>query len=490
MDRMSPLDAVFLHVEDGVSHMHIASCAIFEGPPPAYEDLLELHHSKLPLVPRYRQKVRFVPGGLGRPVWVDDPHFRLNYHVRHTALPPPGDDEALRNLMGRLMSQQLDRNRPLWETWVVEGLASGEWAMISKVHHCMVDGISGTDLMAVVLDTSPDGSPSVPDGWSPVAEPSDAALLREAIAETLISPREIARWARSSMRAPKKAAAGAAEVARGALALGQRLTPNVPLSIEGSIGPHRRWSWAGTTIDDVKVVRAAFGGTVNDVVLSAITKGFRELLLSRGEHLDGVVVRTLVPVSVRGFGDHSLNNQVSAMIAELPVGIADPLQRLAAIHEQMAELKQSHQADANSALFELAGLAPPVLLAAGLRNATMLLRRLPQRSVNTVTTNVPGPQVPLYACGRQMLHYYPFVPLSHGVRTGVAILSYNRKIAFGVTGDWDTVPDLDVLTHGIEAGIDELLDSSRRATAAAQSVASKTSASKTSASSRSSSSRR
>jgi WS/DGAT/MGAT family acyltransferase len=489
MDRMSPLDAVFLHIEDGVSHMHIASCAIFEGPPPAYEDLIELFRSKLPLVPRYRQKVRFVPGGIGRPVWVDDPHFRLDYHVRHTALPPPGDDEALRNLMGRLMSQELDRHRPLWETWVVEGLASGEWAMISKVHHCMVDGISGTDLMAVVLDTSPDGSPSTADRWSPVAEPSDAALVRGAIAETLTSPREVVRWARSTVRTPKKVAAEAVEVARGALALGQRLTPNVPLSIEGSIGPHRRWSWASTTIDEIKEVRAAFGGTVNDVVLSAITKGFRELLLSRGELLDGVVVRTLVPVSVRGHDDHSPSNQVSAMIAELPVSIADPLERLAAIHQQMAELKQSHQADAGNALFELAGLAPPLLLAAGLRNATMVLRRLPQRSVNTVTTNVPGPQVPLYACGREMLHYYPFVPLSHGVRTGVAILSYNRKIAFGVTGDWDTVADLDVLTHGIEAGMDELLDRSRRVRASRrQSVASKTSAS--SRSSRSASSRR
>lgn len=482
MDRMSPLDAVFLHVEDGVSHMHIASCAIFEGPPPAYDDLVELFRSKLPLVPRYRQKVRFVPGGVGRPVWVDDPHFRLNYHVRHTALPPPGDDETLRSLMGRLMSQELDRHRPLWETWVVEGLASGEWAMISKVHHCMVDGISGTDLMAVVLDTSPDGSPTIADHWLPAPEPSDGDLVRQAIADTLSSPREIARWVRSSARAPRRAATGVMEVARGAVAVGQRLRPNAPLSIEGSIGPHRRWSWATTTIDEVKVVRAAFGGTVNDVVLSAVTKGFRELLLSRGEHLDGVVVRTLVPVSVRGFGDHSLNNQVSAMIAELPVGIADPLERLAAIHEQMAELKQSHQADANSALFELAGLAPPVLLAAGLRNATTVLRRLPQRSVNTVTTNVPGPQVPLYACGREMLHYYPFVPLSHGVRTGVAILSYNRKIAFGVTGDWDTVPDLDVLTHGIEAGMSELL---RRAQgkATGQSVASKTSRSKSSVSS-------
>jgi WS/DGAT/MGAT family acyltransferase len=454
---MSPLDAMFLHIEDGVSHMHIASCAIFEGPAPAYEDLVELFRSKLQFVPRYRQKVRFSPGSVGRPVWVDDPHFRLDYHVRHTALPPPGNDQALRNLMGRLMSQQLDRNRPLWEAWMVEGLESGEWALISKVHHCMVDGISGTDVMAVILDVARAGTRTEPDDWRPAPEPSDTDLVRDAIATALVSPTELARWVRSSTRTPKRMASNATEVLRGALALGQHLTPNEPLSIEGTIGPHRRWSWARTTIDDVKAVRVAFGGTVNDIVLSAVTGGFRRLLLSRGEDIDGTVLRTLVPVSVRSSGDHTYNNQVSAMIAELPVGIADPIERLASIHDQMSGLKESHQAEAGSVLVGLAGFAPPALLSMGLRNAASVMRRMPQRSVNTVTTNVPGPQIPLYACGREMLDYFPFVPLSQGVRTGVAIMSYNRKVTFGVTGDWDTVPDLDVLVEGIEDDMGELL---------------------------------
>lgn len=192
MDRMSPLDATFLHVEDGISHMHIASCAIFEGPAPDYDELVALIRSKLPLVPRYRQRVRFVPGGLGRPVWVDDPHFRIEYHVRHTALPSPGSDDDLRTLMGRLMSQELDRHRPLWETWVVEGLADGTWAMISKVHHCMVDGVSGTDLMAVVLDPSPDGSSPIDDEWEPEPAPTDTELVRDAIAQTIVNPNEMA----------------------------------------------------------------------------------------------------------------------------------------------------------------------------------------------------------------------------------------------------------------------------------------------------------
>lgn len=457
MERMSPLDAAFLHIEDDVNHMHIASCAIFEGPAPDYERVVELFRGKLPLVPRYRQRVRFVPGEIGRPVWVDDPHFRLDYHIRHTALPPPGTDADLRRLMGRLMSQQLDRNRPLWETWVVEGLDGDRWALISKVHHCMVDGISGTDLMAVVLDATPDGCDPVADDWRPAPEPSDADLVRDALAENLVSPYEMARWVRSRMRGPKRIATGVADFVEGLRAMGESLRPNVELPIEGTIGPHRTWSWARTTIDDVKRVRTAHGGTVNDVVLSVVTKGFRELLLGRGVVLDGVVLHTLVPVSVRTEDDHTYNNQVSAMIAQLPVGIEDPLERLHAIRAQMSGLKESHQAVAGNVLADLAGFAPPVLLSVGLRSAWSLMRRMPQRSVNTVTTNVPGPQVPLYACGREMLEYFPFVPVSQGLRTGVAILSYNRKIAFGVTGDWDSVPDVDVLAAGIEAGMAELL---------------------------------
>jgi diacylglycerol O-acyltransferase / wax synthase len=464
MDRMSPLDATFLHIEDGVNHMHIASCATFEGPAPAYDDIVALFRGKLPLVPRYRQKVRFVPGAMGRPVWVDDPHFRLDFHIRHTALPPPGADADLRNLMGRLMSQELDRNRPLWETWMVEGFADGTWALISKVHHCMVDGISGTDLMAVVLDLSPDGSPAVVDDWQPEPEPSDADLVRDAVSEALANPTEMARWARASLRTPRKMIASVSEVVDGALAMGARLQPNVPLSIEGSIGPHRRWTWARTSLADVKTIRTAHGGTVNDVVLSAITKGYRELLLGRGDSIEGVALRTLVPVSVRTTGDHTYNNQVSAMIAELPVGIEDPIERLQSIRAQMAGLKESHQAVAGNVIAELAGFAPPMLFSLGLRAAVGVMRRAPQRSVNTVTTNVPGPQLPLYAAGREMLEYLPFVPLSYGVRTGVAILSYNGRVAFGVTGDYDTVPDLDVLASGIEEGLNELLRLSRPAT--------------------------
>ena len=466
MERMSPLDATFLHLEDGVVHMHIASCAIMEGPPPPYEDLVELFEGKLHLVPRYRQVVRTVPGSLGRPVWVDDPHFRIDYHVRHSALPPPGDAEALRNLMGRLMSQQLDRNRPLWEAWMVEGLADGTWALISKVHHCMVDGVSGTDLMALILDADRDAALLEPQSWSPDPMPTGGDLVRDAMRETMVSPAEVGRWVRSATRHPRRIAGELSELLQGARAMGSRLRPNTPLSIDGPIGPHRRWAWANTTLDEVRAVKSVFGGTVNDVVLAAITHGFRQLLLERGDPVDDQVVRTLVPVSVRARGDRSLNNQVSGLIAELPVGIVDPVEALASIRSQMQGLKESHQAVAASALTDLAEFAPPVLLSLGLRTAAVVLHRASQRSVNTVTTNVPGPQYPIYACGREMLEYYPFVPIAASIRVGVAILSYNRKLAFGITGDWDTMPDVDVLADGITAGMAELLAAAAAAAAA------------------------
>jgi diacylglycerol O-acyltransferase len=457
MDRLSPLDSLFVHVEDGVTHMHIASCAIFERPPPAYQELVDLIASKLPLLPRYRQKLRFVPGQLGRPVWVDDPHFNLSYHVRHSALPPPGGEAELNNLMGRLMSVELDRHRPLWEVWMIEGLTDGRWALISKVHHCMVDGISGTDLMVLTLDPSRHPDPPPPaEAWMPKPEPSDATLTVAAVADLMRSPAEQLRAARALLRTPRKTINAFFDVAHGGLALSRELRPAPALSIEGAIGPHRRWGFARTTLDELKMIRGALGGTVNDVILAVITSAFRDLLLARGDPADGMVVRSLVPVSVRPAGDRTPNNQVAAMIAELPVGIADPVERLEAVQRHMTSLKASHEAEASGALNSLARFTPPMLYALGLRSATVAVRRVPQRNVNTVTTNVPGPPMPLYALGRELLEYLPFVPLSQGVRVGVAILSYNGGVRFGVTGDYDTMPEVEWFCQRIEAAVAEL----------------------------------
>lgn len=451
MDRLSPLDALFLHAEDGISHMHIASCAIFAGPTPPFEDLLRLVESKLPRLVRYRQRIRFVPGAIGRPVWVDDPHFNLGYHVRHTSLPAPGSEQDLRNLMGRVMSQQLDRNRPLWEAWVTEGLDGDRWAIVSKVHHCMVDGISGTDLLAALLDVTPDADPLPIEEWQPRPEPDDAQLVADALSDLVRSPYEQLRAVRASVRAPKRVLGRLTTVADGLRSLGDNLaTPASPLSIEGTIGPHRRWAPARSTLDQVKQIRAVFGGSVNDVVLTAITGAFRRFLLGRGDDVRDAVLRSLVPVSLRTPGDTNPDNQVTALVAELPIGLDDPLERLEAVRAEMDQLKGSHQAEAGEAVASAAVFAPPMLLALGVRAGTTLLRRMPQRRINTVTTNVPGPQFPLYAAGRELLEYLPYVPIAQGVRVGIAILSYNGNLSFGVTADYDTVPDVGDLASFIE----------------------------------------
>ena len=445
MDRLSPLDASFLHIEDDNNHMHIASVAIFEGPAPECSEIMRMVESKLPLVPRYRQKVRFVPLGLGRPVWVDDPHFNLGYHVRATALPKPGGVPELRNLVGRVMSQQLDRTKPLWEMWMAEGLEDGHWALLSKTHHAMVDGVSGTDLLSVILDREPAPAREPVPEFEPEEQPGRARLLVDALRER-VQPYEQYRTARAATRQLR-------DVGKGLRSLASLVRQTPPSSLNGPIGPHRTWAWARSTLADVKTIRAGLGGTVNDVVLAAITGGFRELLLSRGESVDRVV-RTLVPVSVRSEGERgTYNNKVSAMFASLPVGIEDPAARLEAIKEQMTGLKESKQAVAGEVLTSLSGFAPPELLALG----TRVFARFPQRNVNTVTTNVPGPQYPLYAAGRRMLESFPYVPLAGSVRIGVAIFSYNGLLNFGVTGDLDTAPDVDVLAGGIEAGMTDLL---------------------------------
>jgi diacylglycerol O-acyltransferase / wax synthase len=453
METLSSLDESFLHLETQYSQMHIGSVAIFEGPPPPYYKLVAMVESKLGLVPRYRQKIRFVPLAIGRPRWVDDPHFNLSYHLRHTALPSPGGEEQLRNLVGRVMSQRLDRARPLWEMWIVEGLGEGRWGLLSKVHHCMVDGIAGSDLLTVVLDRERVGDPPAAEEWLADPEPRGVELLARGLVE-LASPVEVVRTARNAVQAPRVYATRALDALHGLAAMRGLVRRTPPLSINGVLGPHRRWAWARTRLADVKAVRAALGGTVNDVVLTLITNGFRSLLLSRGETVEDRVVRTLVPVSVRAPGARgTYDNRVSAMFAELPIGIELPLERLGSIRLQMAHLKDSKEAVAGEVLTSLSGFAPPMLLALGERVAA----HVGQRNVNTVTTNVPGPQYPLYAAGRRMLEAFPYVPLAGNVRVGVAIYSYDGGLSFGVTGDYDTAPDLDVLCAGIEDGLEELV---------------------------------
>lgn len=456
LDRLSPLDATFLHVEDHVSHMSVGSVVIVDGPAPAYADLVALVAAKIERIPRYRQHVRIPALNLGAPVWADDPHFNLEYHVRHSALPPPGGHDELRHLMGRVMAQPLDRGRPLWEIWMVEGLAGGQWALVTKNHHALIDGVAGAELLGLILDLAPGPAPPGPPApWRPEPSPSSVELAVAALARSLTSPvRRLGRGAGLSLPRPSLV-----PLARGLASLAGVARPTPPSSLNGPLGPHRRYAWTELGVDDVKRIRRAVGGSFNDVVLTLITRGFRDLLLSRGEPVDRVV-RTLVPVSVRpraesglAVGDGRLANQVSAMFAELPVSIADPAGRLRAVSDQMAKVKESGQAVAAEALTRMAGFAPPMILALASRVAT----KAGQKNVNTVTTNVPGPQLPLYALGHRVRRIYPYVPIAGQVRVGVAAFSYDGLVTFGVTGDYDAAPDLDVLTAGIGAEAADLL---------------------------------
>lgn len=466
MDTLEPLDALFVEAEDEDKNtsMAIASIAVLEGPAPSQQEVLALVEGRLPLVPRYRQKLREVPFRLGRPVWVDDPHFDLSYHIRRTALPEPGGDRQLAALMARLMSQRLDRDHPLWEYWVVEGLARDRWALISKVHHCMIDGIGGADLYRLLTEIPPepaqppadkpaDQSADKPAGEA-VQPPSSASLLAAAAADLALLPGRQARAVKDAMADPNRALRQAAGVARAVARFTPSAWPAARSSLSGNIGKERRYAWARVSLDDVKTIKREFGGTVNDVVLAAISSGFRTLLLERGEQLQAHEVPSLVPVSVRAQGDESsFGNQVSATVADLPVQIADPVQRLGAIRAELDSLKASHEAIIGQALAALGRYSPYML-------ASWLVRRafsLPQREIVTVTTNVPGPREPLYWMGRRLEEIIPYVPIASTVRTGISIFSYDGNVTFGITADYAANPDVDVLARGIEHGVSELL---------------------------------
>ena len=437
--------------------MHIAGACVFADPPPSFDDVGRLVAAKLHLIPRYRQRVRDVPFELGRPVWVDDPHFDLGYHLRHTALPTPGDDAAFCRLMGRLMSLPLDRERPLWETWLVEGLEGGRWALVFKIHHCMVDGVAGVELLGVLLDAEPDTTVTAPEPWEPRPEPRGAAKVLDAWGGLVTDAVATVRALTRAVTHPAGAIRSAVGAARGLARFAGDLGATPPLSIEGTIGPHRAWAHSSASLDDVRTIRAAFGGTINDVVLAAVSGGYRELLISRDEDADHAVVRSGVPVSMRHDDGRGVpDNRVSILLYDLPVQVADPVERLELVHEQMTELKASHMAEAGEAVTTIGNLAPPMVVGPLSRLAIRAMHQLPQRSVNTITTNVPGPQFPLYCLGREMLEYRPFVPISHGIRVSTAILSYNGRLYFGITGDYETAPDVDVLASATARGIELL----------------------------------
>jgi WS/DGAT/MGAT family acyltransferase len=451
-DRLSGLDSSFLHLERGPAHMHVASTTLFEGPAPGYEEFREHIASRLHLVPRFRQKLEFVPLNQGRPIWVDDPQLNLDYHLRHTALPSPGDEPKLRTLAARVFSQRLDRTKPLWEMWLVDGVEGGRFAIVAKSHHCLVDGVSGVDITTVLFDTEPDpGAEPEDEPWTPQPEPSRAQVLADALVERATRPAEIARGVRALFRAPRQAARAAVDAleATGAIARTGLSAPASPFNVE--IGPYRRFEWVPADLDELKRIKNAAGATVNDVVLAVVAGALGRYLRSHGHSTQELELRAMVPISVRAADEHgALGNRVSSFMAPLPVWCSDPLERLRLVSETMGDLKHSKQAVGATMMTELTDFAPPTIAgqAARLQSA--------QRFFNLVVTNVPGPQFPLYLMGRKLEAIYPMVPLARRQAVCFGIMSYDGAVNFGLIGDYDGMRDLDVLAADLEASIAEL----------------------------------
>ncbi len=454
-DRLTALDSTFLHLEDhSTAHMHVASVMIFEGKAPTPQELVEHIVSRLDLVPRYRQRLSFVPLGQGRPVWADDPHFNPYYHIRHTALPKPADDAALKRLAGRLFSQRLDRSKPLWEIWLVQNMSGGRFALIAKTHHALVDGISGVDITTVLFDTerepaAPTGGRSSRQSWSAKPLPGPAKLLGEALLERTTVPAEMLRGGRALLRGPRKALS---QVKDGLGNIGATMLTGITAPAPHSlfnvdIGPHRRYTFLDADLSAFKAIKDSLGGTLNDVVLASVSLALGRYLRRHGTDTEGLVLKAMIPVSVRTKAQRGgaprrqavVGNQVAAMWAPIPVGVEDPAECLHNLAAAMEDLKKSGQAVGAQVLTNLAGFAPPTILS----QAARLQARQP--FFNLVVTNVPGPQFPLYLLGRRLQVLYPVVPLAQRQALGIAVMSYDGHLGFGLLGDYDALPDLDAI---------------------------------------------
>jgi len=449
LDRLTAVDASFLTNETSASHMHVGAILIFEGDPPPYVDLVEHVRGRLNQVPRFRQRLIVPPLEAGRPLWADDANFNLGYHIRHAGLPEPGGEDQLKRMASRVFSQRLDRSKPLWELWLIEGLEGGRFAIVGKSHHALVDGISGVDITTVLFDLDElESAPVRSPKWAPRPEPTDLDLLRDALHERLTSPQEIARGVRAALRGPR-------QVLRGIGAAGTFLenglsAPSTPFNAE--IGPHRRLAFVRTDLNEFKRVKDKHGGTVNDVILSVVTGALGNYLRARGLDTEGLELRAMVPVSVRAEAERgALGNRISAMMAPLPVWCQDPVERLGLVSETMGDLKSSNQAVGAEILTRLSDFAPTTI-------ASQAARLQPaQRFFNLVVTNVPGPQFPLYVLGRRMEAIFPMVPLARRQALCVGIMSYNGQLNFGLVGDYDAMANLDSFALDLEGATAEIV---------------------------------
>ncbi|MCH2170130.1 wax ester/triacylglycerol synthase family O-acyltransferase [Myxococcota bacterium] len=458
-DRLTAMDNAFLILEKPEVQMHVASTMIFETGPLAttngginVESIKGMIRSSLHRIPRYRQRIQTIPLD-GRAVWVDDPHFDLDYHIRHTALPKPGTPEQLKKLSARVMAQPLDRNRPLWETWIVEGLDGGKgFAMITKVHHCMIDGIAGVDLAFILLSTEPEPiEPSEAPRFMPRPVPTGTELLMDELGRRAQLPLRLMRGVQSfideadDLREEISVRAGALLQTLGA---GLR-TDATPLN--GKLGPHRAFDWYDIPLEEFRAIRKSWNCTINDVVLTIVTGAVREYFIHRSVDPSRIDFKVSTPVSVRG-GDEQgeLGNRVSSWVLSLPISEHEPRKQLESIHSETSRLKQSRQALGVEMMMKVAEWTPATLLSLGAQSIS--------GPINTIITNVPGPQVPLYCQGARLRGMYPLVPLMENLGLGIALISSAGTIHWGFNADPDVVPDLDVFVEKIKLATQRVRD--------------------------------
>jgi WS/DGAT/MGAT family acyltransferase len=451
-DRLSALDAMFLELEEPHVHMHVGAVALFEAAPLTNSDgELEIDRIRtaveaaLTNSPRFRQKLVWVPV-LGHPVWVDDERFNLVYHIRHTSLPRSGNIRLLKRLAGRILSQKLDRGKPLWEMWVIEGIEGGRFAIIAKAHHCMVDGISGLDLLGGMMRPDPDSTLEPGRTWYPRPSPTRMHLLRDELIHRASWPLSVLRSTGRALTRPREMLGHLEEAVLGlGEVLNAGLRPAVSTPLNPDIGPHRRFDWAGLDLAAVKEVKERLGGTVNDVVLTTVAGAIGRFLRRRGIQLEDQVFRAQVPVSIRTRAEQgSAGNRIVMLLADLPIQERDPRRRLKRVMKTTQRLKQSRQR-AGVEFFE-------ALSDQTITSLFLLFARLAtwQRSFNVVVTNIPGPQFPVYLLGARMQEIYPLVPLAGNQALGLALFSYDGKLLWGFNADWDSLPDLHDLVLALQ----------------------------------------
>jgi WS/DGAT/MGAT family acyltransferase len=463
-DRLPAFDAAFLKIENENVHMHVGAVVVFDAAPlTAVDGTLELDVIRRSLegalndTPRFRQKLVDIPL-FDHPVWVDDDRFNLDYHFRHTALPQPGGERQLKRLAGRILSQKLDRGKPVWELWVVEGLEGGRFALIAKAHHCMVDGVAGLDLLTSMLRLEPTSSLAAPEPWIPRPAPSRQQLMRDELARRAAFPVSMVRSAAGIVSDPERITANVQRSARGlAEILTAGLSPSARTPLNTDVGPYRRFDWTTTAISEIREIRDAFGGTLNDVVLTCAAGAIGDFMRRHNFTLEDEPFRVQVPMNIRGTDETGgPGNRVALLMAELPIEETDDVARLDLVREATTGAKGSGQRDGLEVLGEFSDRVYPDLLVMFGRIA------IAQRSFNIVITNIPGPRDPAYLGEAQMQEIYPLVPLAEQQGLGIALFSYNGDLHWGFHADWDTIPELHDLVDGVDAHFGRLLDAARR----------------------------